>query len=72
MSTLSSLPERNDDEQTPAPGLETLPTFELEYSYDDPEDPSQITVFPESIKYDLSTNWITIDKDSAVSIEELR
>lgn len=67
--TLSPLPSGDAEQAT---GLETLPSFDLEYLYDDPEDPSLITVFPESLKHDISTNWITIDRESAVPLEAIR
>lgn len=51
--------------------LEELPQFDLEYLFDDDESPTEVTVFaddPES----LSTRWITVDREFAVPLEEVR
>lgn len=48
------------------------PEFELEYLYDDPDDPTEVTVFLDAEEADLSTHWITVDRSSAVPIEEIR
>jgi hypothetical protein len=51
--------------------LEELPQFDLEYLFDDDDDPTEVTVFaddPES----LSTQWITVDRSAAVPLEEVR
>jgi hypothetical protein len=51
--------------------LEELPQFDLEYLFDDDDDPTEVTVFsddPES----LSTQWITVDRQHAVPLEEVR
>lgn len=51
--------------------LEELPQFDLEYLFDDDDDPTEVTIFaddPES----LSTQWITVDRSSAIPLEEVR
>jgi hypothetical protein len=58
-------------EQSQSAHLEELPQFDLEYLFDDDDSPTEVTVFaddPES----LSTQWITIDRDCAVPLEEVR
>ena len=48
-----------------------VPGAELGCLYDDPDDPSELTIFvPETPE--RTTAWITIDKPSAVSLEEYR
>ena len=51
--------------------LHKLPTFDLEYLFDDDEDPSEVTVFVDNAA-DLSTNWITIDAAHTVPLEDVR
>lgn len=51
---------------------QALPNFELSYLFDNRETPSEVTIFPESDDYDISTNWITVDKTTAVPLEDLR
>lgn len=47
------------------------PTFELECLYDDPTDPAELTVYaPEAER--LATEWVTVDRSAAVSLEEIR
>jgi hypothetical protein len=49
----------------------TTPEFELECLYDDSENPSELTVFcPEEGK--LTTEWITVDRGTAVPLESVR
>ncbi|QZX99971.1 DUF7511 domain-containing protein [Halobaculum rubrum] len=49
--------------------LENLPEFGLRYLFDDGSDPSSVTVYdPER----LETTWITVDTDTAVSLEDVR
>ncbi|MXR41361.1 hypothetical protein GRX01_08420 [Halobaculum sp. WSA2] len=49
--------------------LDDLPEFGLRYLLDDGSDPSSVTVYdPET----LETTWITVDTDTAVSIEDVR
>lgn len=52
--------------------LEELPDFELSYLFDDSDEPAEVTVFPVSNAFDISTNWITIDADSAIPLEHTR
>lgn len=50
--------------------LESFPEFGLSCLYDDANDPGEVTVFPDE---ELSTTeWVTADVDSTVSVEEVR
>lgn len=59
-------------EREAAVELDELPDFELSYLFDDKDKPAEVTVFPVSNSYDISTNWITIDAASAIPLEETR
>ncbi|WP_372912143.1 hypothetical protein [Salinigranum sp.] len=66
--TMSAIEPSNQSQHT---HLEELPQFDLEYLFDDDDCPTEVTVFaddPES----LSTRWITIDREFAVPLEEVR
>jgi hypothetical protein len=43
---------------------------ELEYLLDDPEDPRELTIV--ATDADVTTHWITIDVESARSLEAMR
>lgn len=51
--------------------LEDLPQFDLEYLFDDDENPTEVTIFADDPDT-LSTRWITIDRDYAVDIDDVR
>lgn len=51
--------------------LDQLPTFELTYLYDDDENPSEVTVFTDG-ETTIATNWITVDRQHAVPLEDVR
>ncbi len=48
------------------------PEFDLSYLYDSKDQPSEVTVFPASNEFDISTNWITVPVDWAIPLEETR
>lgn len=50
--------------------LETKPTYSLTFAYDDPDDPSKVTIYPEDP--DDQTTWISIDAEHAVSTADAR
>ena len=51
--------------------LAEMPTFELEWRYDDPSDPAELTVYdPEADR--LATEWVTVDRSTAVSFDRIR
>ena len=52
--------------------LEELPSFELSYLFDKEDEPTEVTVFPESNDFDISTNWITVAIDGAVPLDQVR
>lgn len=60
-----------DGHRTPT-GADRLPEFNLDYLFDDSDDPTEVTVFPADERRDLSTNWITIDVESAVPLDRIR
>jgi len=51
--------------------LRSAPEFDLECLFDDPSDPSELTIFsPEDGK--LSTEWITTDRTTARALDRVR
>jgi len=52
--------------------FEQLPEFYLECMYDDWDDPSEVTVFSPAASDDLRTTWLTVDRDHAVALEDVR
>ena len=51
--------------------LDSEPEFELECLFDDMEEPTELTIFtPEGSA--TASEWITIDRPSAVSVTEIR
>lgn len=48
----------------------TLPTFDLDYGLDDPDDPTAVTVFDPGAE-DASTTWLTMDRRHAVPLEDV-
>lgn len=51
--------------------LRETPEFELEWLYDDPSSPSELTIFsPESRR--LATEWVTVDRSAAVRLDRIR
>lgn len=51
-------------------GKDDLPEFDLEYYYDDPDDPEEVTVFhPNSA--DMTTTWITANIDHTVPLSRI-
>jgi len=57
--------------QTPSGELlGSYPDFGLSCRYDDDDDPSEVTLFPGTEM--STTEWVTADLDSAVSLDEIR
>lgn len=48
-----------------------FPRFELSYLYDSEDQPTEVTIYPESNEYDISTNWLTVDLDAAIPIDQI-
>ncbi|MDS0220133.1 hypothetical protein NDI54_02085 [Haloarcula sp. S1AR25-5A] len=63
MSTSTTPPTDTD--------LNEAPEFELDCLYDDPEDPSELTIFPSGRQQSV-TEWVTADQSAVVSLDELR
>lgn len=59
------------DDRLAGPDRDALPEFELEYLYDDPEDPSKVTVFPTESD-SPETEWVLTDYETAVSLRDIR
>ncbi|MFB6127355.1 MAG: hypothetical protein ABEJ79_08715 [Halolamina sp.] len=59
--------ERRDDDGS---ALEEYPEFELSYLLDD--DPDEVTIFPGEGTEDLGTEWVSVDVDAAVALEDAR
>ena len=58
-------------QRTPAGELlASYPEFGLSCLYDDDDDPSEVTLFPGTEM--STTEWVTADLDSAVSLDEIR
>lgn len=47
--------------------LDDLPTYALSYEFDDPVDPSSVTVFEPGPEH-VTTHWITVDLAHAVDL----
>jgi|AntRauTorcE11898_2_1112593.scaffolds.fasta_scaffold120148_1 hypothetical protein len=52
--------------------FDKLPEFELECMYDDWDEPTEVTVFSTAEEDSLYTAWLTVDRNHAVSLAELR
>ena len=51
--------------------LRRLPTYELEFLFDEDESPNEVTIFVDDVG-ELATSWLTIDVEHAVPLEEVR
>ena len=56
--------------EEPVAAISSLPTFDLDYGFDDPDDPKWVTVFAPAAE-DVATAWLTIDADHAVALEDV-
>jgi hypothetical protein len=52
--------------------LDDLPSYELSYLFDDEDEPTEVTVFPASDEFDISTNWITAGVQSTIPNDQIR
>jgi hypothetical protein len=48
------------------------PTFDLDYRFDDRDDPDEVTLFPALEDADITTEWITVDTTDALPVRETR
>jgi len=62
----------NRSEQAEEIPFDQLPAFELECMYDDWDDPSEVTVFSTADDDSLYTAWLTVEREHAVSLTEIR
>lgn len=60
-----------DAASTSATDLEAPPEFELECRFDDPADPSELTVFAPGERR-VATEWLTVDRATAVPLDWIR
>lgn len=49
-----------------------FPEFELNYLFDDADNPTEVTVFPGNEDEKLSERWISVDVTHAVALEDSR
>jgi len=52
--------------------FDQLPEFELECMYDDWNDPTDVTIYSTDDDDNLYTVWITVDRDHAVPLADVR
>lgn len=53
------------------PACQHYPSFALDWAVDDPDAPNQVTVSP-AAPDDPLTEWLSVDIDHAVPLDELR
>ena len=56
--------------ETAHAAIDELPTFALDYGFDDPHDPRELTIFAPDAE-SVTTSWISIDAGHAVPIEDV-
>jgi hypothetical protein len=56
----------------PTRGLDDPPEFDLRCRFDDPKDPTEVTVFPADNGENMTEQWVSIEKGYALPIEEVR
>lgn len=59
-------------EQTEQVEFDQLPEFDLECMYDNWDDPAEVTVYSTVEEDSLYTAWLTIDREHAISLAEVR
>lgn len=52
--------------------LDDPPEFDLHCRFDDPENPTEVTVFPSDMGKPMTERWLSIEKGYALPIEEIR
>jgi len=55
----------------PKRAVDKPPEFDLSHRFDDPEDPTEMTVFPESMG-ESTTQWLSIETGYVLPVEEIR
>lgn len=59
-------------EQREEESLYTLPRFDIRCHLDDIDDPTEVTVFTDTRTVELATQWVSIDAEHAVALEDVR
>lgn len=59
-------------QHNPGTLLASYPEFGLSWRYDDDEDPKEVTLFEGTEVGATTTEWLTVDVDAAVSLEDVR
>jgi hypothetical protein len=62
----------SDPRADPSADRHDPPTFDLDYRFDDPDDPTEVTVFSGQDDADIMTEWITVDATDALPVPETR
>jgi hypothetical protein len=57
--------------RSPRAELEAAPEFDLECLFDDPENPSEVTITTPDTEQSV-TEWVTVDRSTAVPLEEVQ
>ncbi|MFB6222997.1 MAG: hypothetical protein ABEH86_04910 [Haloarcula sp.] len=55
----------------PETELDESPEFELNCLYDDPEDPSELTIFSSDLQKSM-TEWVTADRSTIIPLDRIR
>lgn len=55
-----------------ADSLYSLPRFDCRCHVDDVDDPEEVTVFADTRTVELASEWISIDAEHAVDLEDVR
>lgn len=64
--------DREDTRTSDGGSIRHFPRFEYGYSLDDLRRPSEVTIFDDRDASKLDVRWMTVDKDHAVPLEEIR
>jgi hypothetical protein len=51
---------------------ESFPDFDLDCLLDDWESPSEVTVFSTMTDAEMRTQWITVDENHAIPLDQIR
>jgi hypothetical protein len=61
----------SDGPVTAVSSADASPAIELECRYDDPDDPSELTVFSPELP-NRATEWLTVDRATAIPLDRFR
>ena len=71
MSAIDDRSNCGDPDHFANPACQRYPEFDLDWTVDDPDAPSELTVVPDE-STPQTTEWISIDITYAVAVDELR